>query len=207
MLNFMKACARNALDTMGISEKIASKLKVKDTCDLRLSGVVKTRYLDPVLFNAGIKFPTSDWIIEKNLVVDVGAVQIVKWLTNSTPQAAGLFKYMALGHGGGVAADHADATLNAEFADSATPGSLYAREIAVLVAAAEGAYGNKVYQATATFAASAQTNRDVVDEFGMFTLPDSGTGVEYNRSCFAVVRDNKNNALEIIYECTVAPVP
>ena len=203
MLDFMKACARDALDKMNVcKENISSKLKVReDGCAIRLTGIVKTRYLDPVSL-----LPTSDWRIEHNLVVDVAAVQIVKWLVNSTPQAAGLWNYMALGHGGGVAADHANTLLNSEFADSAVAGSLYARESAALTAQAESTNGNKVYQAVATFAASAQTNRDVVDEFGMFTALTSGTGVMFNRSCFAVVRDNKNNALEIIYQCTVAPV-
>ena len=200
MLNWMKGCARDALDKMGIAEMITSKISVKDGGMIRMNGIVKTRYLDPVTLH-----PTSDWMIDKNLVVDVAAVEIVKWLADATPQAAGLWSYMALGSGS-TAAAHDDTGLTTEFADSAVGGSEYARAVSVLTAEASGANGDKVYQAVATFAASAQTNRDVVKEFGMFTTLESGSGVMFNHSVFTVVRDNKNNALEIIYQCTVAPV-
>ena len=42
-------------------------------------------------------------------------------------------------------------------------------------------------------------------EFGMFSQLAVG-GTMYNRSVLSPTRDNENNALEIIYQCTVAPV-
>lgn len=201
MFEWMLACAKDTLDKMAAIEKIGSKFIVKsDETKLRLTGKVMTRYLDPITLN-----PTSDWQINHNLVVDTGAVEIVKWLVNSSAIADGAFKYMALGSTG-TAAAHGQTALLSEYADSSTPGALYAREVAVLAAVAEGAYGNKVYQATATFAASTQTDRDKVAEFGMFNTLASGTGIMYNRSVLSPVRDNMYNALEIIYQCTVAPV-
>lgn len=174
----------------------------KDT-QIRLVGKVMSRYLDPVTFE-----PTSDWQVDYNMVVDTGAVEIVKWLCNETPAAAGAIKYMGLG-ATATAAAHDQTALLAEYADSSTPGSEYARATATLLAVettAESGNGKKTYRATGNFAASNQTNRDVVAEFGMFTAAASGAGVMLNRSVFSPVKDNKNNALQVVYELTVAPV-
>jgi hypothetical protein len=162
---------------------------------LMFKGVAITRYKNPI---TGEYIPGSEQINE-NMVVDTGAVEIVKWLANSSPASAGAFQYMALGSGV-TAAAHGQTSLVTEYTGVGT----YARISGTQSVQAEGAYGNKVYQVLAEFPAC--TGCSAAGEIGLFNQLAVG-GTMLIRLVLSPVRDNENNALEITYQLTVAPVP
>ena len=163
-----------------------------DKDSFRLTGRVITRYLDPETR----EYIPGSTMVEDNLLVDVAAVEIVKWLVNGTPKSAGAYKYMALGSSS-TPATRSDVALSVEYSVGG-----YARQLATLTAVADGGYGNKIYQAVATF--SAGSGRSAVYEFGMFDQLALG-GSMFNHSVFTTSRDNLNNALEITYQCNASP--
>jgi len=160
---------------------------------LKMSGRVISRYLDPVTLEP---IPGTEQI-DENMVVDIGAVAIAAWLANSTPKAAGAFKYMALGSGA-TAAAHGQTALVAEY----TGVGVYVRVSGTQSVQAEGSNGNKVYQVVATFAAS--TGMVAVAELALFDQLAVG-GSMLNRLVLSPVRDNLNNTVEYTYQLTIAP--
>jgi hypothetical protein len=164
-----------------------------ETGELKFKGRVISRYIDP---KTGEYIPGSEQI-DTNMVVDTGAVAIVKWLANATAPADGAFKYMALGSSA-TAAAHAQAALVAEY----TGVGAYVRISGTQTVAAEGGNGNKVYQVVALFPAF--TGGSAVREYGLFDQLAAG-GTMLIRAVFSVARDNENNSLEITYQLTVAP--
>jgi len=163
---------------------------------LSFSGVIISRYVDP---KTGEYIPGSEQV-DHNMVVDIGAIEIVKWLANATPGTAGSFKYMALG-GTGTAAAHGQTALISEFTGTGT----YVRIAGTQTAINEVLYpanGAKCYQVVATFPAS--TGLTSVAEYGLFDQLAAG-GKMLIRAVFSPVRDNANNALEVTYQLTVAP--
>ena len=159
----------------------------------RIVGKVISRYKDPI---TGEYIPGSEQI-DYNKLVDVGAVELVKWLANSTPVTAGVFHHVGIGSTA-TAADHANTTLGTEYSTGG-----YARIIGTQSVQAEGAYGNKVYQVIAEFPAVA--GRSAVAEMGIFDAATTGTMLI--RLVFSPVRDNESNTLEITYQLTIEPVP
>lgn len=162
---------------------------------LKFYGRVITRYKNP---KTGEYIPGSEQINE-NMVVDTGAVEIVKWLANSTPVSAGVFKYLALGSGS-TAAAHGQTTLVTEYTGVGT----YARISGTQSVQAEGANGNKIYQVVAEFPACAGCS--AAAELGLFNQLAVG-GTMLIRLVLSPVRDNENNDLEVTYQLTVAPAP
>jgi hypothetical protein len=161
---------------------------------LKFKGEVISRYKDP---KTGEYIEGSEQI-DTNMVVDGGAVEIVKWLANSSAAADGAFKYMALGSGS-TAAGHAQTALVSEYTGVGT----YVRISGTQSVQAESSYGNKVYQVIAEFPAFA--GGSAAREYGLFDQLAAG-GTMLIRAVFAVARDNENNNLEITYKLTVAPV-
>ena len=171
-----------------------------DTGTLKLSGRVITRYKNP---ETGEYVPESEQV-DTNMVVDVGAINIVKWLANSTPASAGAFKYMGIGTVN-TAAAHGQTALLGEL----TGGSpTYARISGTQSAINEVLYpanGAKCYQVVAEFPATTATGADTIAEYALFDSAIGGTSNMLIRAVFAPVRDNKNNNLEVTYQLTVAP--
>ena len=158
-----------------------------------LKGRVISRYLDPVTMEP---IPGTEQI-DENMVVDTGAIEIVKWLYGSGSVATGAFKYMALGSSA-TAASHAQTTLVAEYTGTGT----YARVSGTQSIQNDGGSVAKVYQVVAQFGAS--TGMSAVAELGLFTQLAVG-GTMLNRLVLSPTRDNLNNAVEYTYQLTVAP--
>jgi len=160
---------------------------MKDT-DLRLSGRVITKEIDPVTKKVVKEYPP-----EKNIVTYVGANAICKWLSDDTALAAGVFEHMGIGYG--------------ETAAAATQTALVS-ELGTRVASTQtvetdgGTSQDIIYQCVATFSATESANFNTIWEFGMFSASTDGSML--NRIKFAVTRDNYNNDLEITYQLTVS---
>ena len=159
----------------------------------RIVGKVISRYKDP---KTGEYIPGSEQV-DYNKLVDGGAVELVKWLANSTPVAAGAFHHVGIGSTA-TAAAHGNTALGAEYSAGG-----YARIIGTQSVQAESSYGNKVYQVIAEF--PAVTGRSAVAEMGIFDAATTGTMLI--RLVFSPVRDNESNTLEITYKLTIEPVP
>ena len=160
---------------------------------LPFKGRANTRYKDP---KTGEYVPGSEQI-DENMVLDLGAVDSVKWLANSTPKSSGVFKYVGIGSTA-TAAAHGQTGLLAEYSTGG-----YARIVGTQSVQAEGGNGNKVYQVIAEFPATA--GRTAVAEMVLFDSAVGGTSAPLIRLVFSPVRDNESNALEITYQLTVAP--
>ena len=160
---------------------------MKDT-DLRLSGRVITKEIDPVTKKVVKEYPP-----EKNIVTYVGANAICKWLSDDTALAAGVFEHMGIGYG--------------ETAAAATQTALVS-ELGTRVASTQtvetdgGTSQDIIYQCVATFSATESANFNTIWEFGMFSASTDGSML--NRIKFATARDNYNNDLEITYQLTVS---
>jgi hypothetical protein len=166
---------------------------------INFSGKVISRYRNP---ETGEIVPGSEQV-DENMVVDTGAIELVKWLVNSSPQSAGAFKYMGLGTST-TAAAHGQTALIGELTGG-TP--TYTRIAGTQSAVNEVLYpanGAKVYQLDATFPATTATGSNAVGEYGLFNQLAAG-GIMLVRAVFSPVRDNQNNVLEVIYQLTVAP--
>ena len=160
---------------------------MKDT-DLRLSGRVITKEIDPVTKKVVKEYPP-----EKNIVTYVGANAICKWLSDDTALEDGVFEHMGIGYG--------------ETAAAATQTALVS-ELGTRVASTQtvetdgGTSQDIIYQCVATFSATESANFNTIWEFGMFSASTDGSML--NRIKFAVTRDNYNNDLEITYQLTVS---
>jgi hypothetical protein len=160
---------------------------------LKFYGEVTTRYKNPV---TGEYIPGSEQT-DRNMVVDTGAVEIVKWLANATPAAAGIFKYVGIGSTA-TAAAHGQTALLAEYSAGG-----YTRITGTQSVQAESGNGNKVYQVVAEFPVEA--TRTAVAEMGLFNSATPAGSIMMVRLVFSPTRDNANNTLEITYKLTVAP--
>jgi hypothetical protein len=168
------------------------RVVVKDS-EMRLEGRVISRYLDPVTWK---RIPGTVQV-DENMVVDTGAIEIVKWLYGSGAVSTGAFKYMGLGSSA-TAAAHAQTALLAEY----TGTGVYVRVSGTQSIQNDGGGVAKVYQVVSQFAAS--TGMAAVAELGLFTQLAVG-GTMLNRLVLSPTRDNLNNAVEYTYQLTVAP--
>jgi len=167
---------------------------------LKLSGKVITRYKNPI---TGEYVPGSEQV-DTNMVVDLGAVNIVKWLANSTPVLAGAFKFMGVGTVA-TAAAHGQTALLGELT-AGTPA--YARISGTQTCVNEVLYpanGAKVYQVLAEFPATSATGSSAIAEYALFDSAIGGTSVMLIRAVFSPTRDLANNNIEVTYQLTVAP--
>ena len=187
-------------EKFGMAESVDSKIKTHGESFIKITGEVISRYLYP---GTNIEVPGSRQV-DHNLVVDTGAIEIVKYLQGATTiEAKGAFKYMGIGTTATAAA-----SINTSLTGELTGGTpTYARIVAPLTITTEQPAGtiSKVFTAIATFAQTTATGSNLIREFGLFDSALAGTNVLFNRSVFATARDNENNDLEITYNCTVAP--
>lgn len=187
-------------EKFGMAESVDSKVSTDKGTTIRLAGEVITEYLYP---GTKIVVPGSR-MVDHNLVVDTGAMEIVKWLQGATTvESKGAFKYMGIGSGSTAAGSTQIALVTELTAGTPT----YARQVATLTITTEQPAGtiSKVFTAVATFPQNTSTGSDVIKEFALFDSALAGTSVMFNRSVFATARDNANNDLQITYNCTVAP--
>ena len=159
-----------------------------ESTTIKLTGKVITKEIDPVTGKVVKEYPP-----EYNIVTYAGANAICKWLADDSALADGAFSYMGIGYGETAAA----ATQTALVSELGT------RETAVLTVETDtGTSQEIIYQAVATFTATASANYDTIWEFGMFSASTDGTML--NRIKFTVTRDNYNNDLQITYQLTVS---
>lgn len=150
----------------------------------KIVGKVITKERDP---KTGMLISTR---VDYNILTYDSRNEICKWLANSgTPISAGAYSYLAIGYGTTAAA-----------ADQSALVSELTRQSSTLSVETDTTTSQDiVFQATTTFTATNSDNYDTVWEIGLFDAASAGN--MFNRVKLDVARDNKNNDLEIIYQC------